>query len=662
MNNENNELFTNDVETNVSEENIILVPPAELIEEAKEIAQNTKSDEKFPFTIQYDTNQKEFLLSMLETVGVIVEDNDEEGHMLSAKMNMTQLAFIKCLDCVERVKTDEGINPFLAEEAVNLETVQDDHQDSKALNNEAQEIIANTGNETLKVQTELSLTPAVDINLKTVASTEEDLTNDSVSVAVAATARSSCCPHPTNLSMEAAATISDESHTSGYICCPGAEQWFKFVAKKTDQYTICTTGSLDTIGTLYDCRGNLITEVDDYAPCGKINFRIIQNLTAGNTYYIKVRLHGENTGNYTLRVTDSVFANYVTINKNTITLAKGVTYELPITPNYTYKGYNGAQRISGLSVSINPSNANEQKISWWEQYGDVLECSYGWDDDGDRYIHVTATGIGTAKLYAQDWNENGKRDECTVTVIMPYCGGDNYRDVTQHTMILQSDGYYVCSKCGYRIKSPALQDKDILSQDDYIKMIAVMHYYAHNLLLAREYPISAYFYNAEAEKCKIVMDTIRSQNQYSSAYQYQGSNSKYLAGETNSTMASFVSNSAINAWTIGSYNGFYETIATLVIGYYCPEMGTLIDIISLAKDISSGEMDAISFGSFIAGLMDLDDIATALSFFSSASDVIDCDVVIGDPVVRISFSAYAHAEYVFDTDYNIKKVSINYTV
>ena len=104
------------------------------------------------------------------------------------------------------------------------------------------------------------------------------------------------------------------------------------------------------------------------------------------------------------------------INKSTITLEKGVTYELPITPNYTYKGYNGAQRIPGLSVSIDPSNANEQKIWWWEQYGSVLDCSYGWDDDGDRYIHVTATSAGIAKLYAQDWNENGKRDECTVYV------------------------------------------------------------------------------------------------------------------------------------------------------------------------------------------------------------------------------------------------------
>ena len=172
---------------------------------------------------------------------------------------------------------------------------------------------------------------------------------------------------------------------------------------------------MDTVGALYDCNGNLIAEVDDYAPCGKINFRIIQNLVAGNTYYVKVRIYGNDTGNYTLRVTERVFANYVTINKDTIVLEQGVTYELPITPNYTYKGYNGAQRIPGLSVSIDPSNANEQKIWWWEQYGSVLECSYGWDDDGDRYIHVTATEKGIAKLYAQDWDENGKRDECTVS-------------------------------------------------------------------------------------------------------------------------------------------------------------------------------------------------------------------------------------------------------
>ena len=40
MNNENDALLHNDVEINTSEENIILAPPVELFDEAKEISQS----------------------------------------------------------------------------------------------------------------------------------------------------------------------------------------------------------------------------------------------------------------------------------------------------------------------------------------------------------------------------------------------------------------------------------------------------------------------------------------------------------------------------------------------------------------------------------------------------------------------------------------------
>lgn len=421
MNNENNVLLHNDVEINASEENIILAPPVELFDEAKEISQSAHSNEKFPFALQYDSNQKEFLLSMLEAVGAIVEDDDDDGHILATMMNMTQLAFIKQLDCVERAKTDEGINPFLAEEAAKLTPIQEKQQENETLDDGVQVIVSDIEPEALEVQTEIALNRPTDANLESVAIAESDQPDGDVAVAsVTATARSSCCPCPANVSMETAATISEESHTSGCICCPGGEQWFKFTAQKTGKYTILTTGSFDTIGTLYDCHGNQIVEVDDYAPCGKINFRIIQDLAAGETYYVKIRFFGNDTGNYTLLVTEKALANYVTISKNAITLEKGVRYELPLTPNYIYKGYNGAQPIPDLTVSINPAEASEQKIWWYKSPDGVLEYIHSWDDDGDRYIHVTATGIGTANLYAVDWNENGKRDECAVTVITPY--------------------------------------------------------------------------------------------------------------------------------------------------------------------------------------------------------------------------------------------------
>ena len=397
--------FDNDIEIDASEEDIILAPPVELYEEARNIAQSNNTDEKFPFALQYDINQKGFLLSILSEAGTTVDEDDEKDHIHYTMMNMTQLAFIKRLDCIERVKTDEGSNPFLAEKAEKLRSIQEEQLKNEYSFDDGQtESIITVDDATLDVVTELE------------DSKVESQTDDGVAVStVTGSTRSTCCGCTTNTSMETATEISDEGSASGYICCPGAEQWFKFTATRTGRYTILTTGSLDTIGTLYNCCGNKIIEVDDYDPCGKINFRIIRGLTEGETYYVKVRISGNKTGSYTLRVSKKVFANYVTINKSTITLEKDVLYELPITPDYTYKGYNGAKRIPGLSVSIKPSNVDEQKIWWWES-SDILNCSYGWDDDGERYIHVEASEKGIAKLYAQDWNENGKRDECTVYV------------------------------------------------------------------------------------------------------------------------------------------------------------------------------------------------------------------------------------------------------
>ena len=406
MNNENKDFFNNDVETtNINEEEIILAPPLELIEGAKEIAQNTISDEKFSFALHYDTNQKEFLLSMLETVGAIVENDDEEGYILATTMNMTQLAFIKRLDCVERVKTEEDSNSQRKEEI-------------EKLNSNAKAPFENVALHTDKaMQTEQVMTIATD---EVVAVADEAVTanaDDGIAVACVGGSSSSCCC-PSNTNMESAKVIQVESFVSGRICCPGAEQWFKFTAPQTKQYTIYTSGSLDTVGTLYDCCGKCIVTEDDIN--GKINFRIVRTLTAGATYYVRVRLANNDTGNYTIKVTDTIFIESLNINRSSVTLQKGVLYELPTRCNYTYKGYRGAKPIPGLAVYFHPSTAKDREIWWNSSIGDVLECSYGWDDDGDKFMHVTAKEIGTANLYAEVYSETRKYDVCAVTVITPY--------------------------------------------------------------------------------------------------------------------------------------------------------------------------------------------------------------------------------------------------
>lgn len=366
-------------------EEVYLAVDTGMSEEAARIAEATGEHAKFAFYLHYDAVQKELLMSLLEMSGAVVTGENEEERVISALLNMEQLAFVKSSGCIERVGSDEGANPYLSENAGDPDSDGDDRQE----NAEAGDVVEE--NDASGIPAELS----------------EELSAAEVTAV---------CPCPGNKNMENAKRISDESNTGGCICCPGSEQWFVFTAARTGRYSILTTGSSDTVGTLYDCCGNQLAEVDDYAPCGKINFRIVCNLTAGATYYVKVRLYGSNTGSYVLRVTDQVFADYVTVSKDSVTLDYGVTYELPITPNYTYRGYNGAKRISGLSVSVSPSYADEKKVWWYAQDSDILSTSTGWDNAGNRYIHITAKKSGTTKLFAEDWNENGKRDECIVNV------------------------------------------------------------------------------------------------------------------------------------------------------------------------------------------------------------------------------------------------------
>ena len=220
------------------------------------------------------------------------------------------------------------------------------------------------------------------------------------------------CVYPNNTCMETAKEISDESYTEGYICSACVAQWFKFTATKNGKYTICTYSSKDTVGTLYDNNGTFIKKLDN-GPCGK-DFRMVCAFNEGETYYIKVEIANGDTGNYALKVTDEILVNTVSINKDTIRLVKGITYELPLSPYYKYKGYKGAQPIPELSVSINPANANAKEIWWYEEPNGILQFECDWDDDGDKYIHIAGKEMGESKLYGIDRKENGKRGECNV--------------------------------------------------------------------------------------------------------------------------------------------------------------------------------------------------------------------------------------------------------
>lgn len=194
---------------------------------------------------------------------------------------------------------------------------------------------------------------------------------------------------------------------------------FKFTTSTQDIYSIYTLGNFDTVGYLYDSNGNLITIVDEYEPGSNPNFHIIRTLAAESTYYIKVYSRSNQSGNYILKITPGRVVSAVTITPTEITLEEGVTYELPITPNYTYIGSNGEQQIPELSIAVHPSVASEQRVSWVSSNADILQINT-YSHDNQEYQTVTVIGSGTAHLYAWDHKKDGSPDMCTVTTVTPY--------------------------------------------------------------------------------------------------------------------------------------------------------------------------------------------------------------------------------------------------
>lgn len=114
-----------------------------------------------------------------------------------------------------------------------------------------------------------------------------------------------CC---SSNDMSSAINVPFFSWQSACISCPGNEIWYKFTTHVSEAhpngssgwYRIQTQGSLDTIGYLYDAYGNQIDYNDDSR--NNLNFKITHQLEFWETYYVKVRAYGSNTGSFSFKV------------------------------------------------------------------------------------------------------------------------------------------------------------------------------------------------------------------------------------------------------------------------------------------------------------------------------------------------------------------------
>lgn len=243
-----------------------------------------------------------------------------------------------------------------------------------------------------------------------------------------------------------------------------------------------------------------------------------------------------------------------------------------------------------------------------------------------------------------------------------YCGGVDYKNIYNHSVTLQNDAYYKCDLCGYRVPSPSLQDKNILTRNDYLMVLAAQIIYGFT---AASGTYEMLYYPLFTD-----MWEIRTKEQYDGKYGYQGENGKCLMIEpelyytTSSLTTNFLDPVTITSANIDMYNGFFNAITEFIFGLAVPT--------SIAAEIQIAEREIILSGNptpslfFImksiiekAGekafgiILNLMEIGTELMAIEGAREF-----VVGDSVVEFQYSAgntyYIHV--VFDENDKFKNI------
>lgn len=248
------------------------------------------------------------------------------------------------------------------------------------------------------------------------------------------------------------------------------------------------------------------------------------------------------------------------------------------------------------------------------------------------------------------------------------CGQDYYYDCTLHNMRLKSDGNYVCFLCNYSVPSPSLQDEDILSTNDYLKVVALEYAYAIMLAQVDEYGI---FFHDWWDK----IYEIRTKSEYTGQYSYCDKEKKclYIPPEIDPTgvsqpMSKMQEPALITTQNINKYNDVISEITDFAIDtifglVFSP---TLAESILLA--ISDFQQDGnylSSFNSVLQALVSKTEAAgfgyilQALELGATINELENAkEISIGDTVVEIDYYQNSTAGkilyVIFDSELKLK--------
>ncbi len=173
----------------------------------------------------------------------------------------------------------------------------------------------------------------------------------------------------------------------------GGDKWLSFVPETDGYYAFYSfNNDFDTEAYVYDSEGAEIGYDDDSA--GELNFKIVLELNAGETYYLNAMpLADYESGKYSVSVKQAEKAQSVSINKSKdIVIYTGVMYSL--TPEFL--------PVDSVREAFETVTNDENMIFLW---------------DSDTDIPFTANYEGTATITVT--TENGLTDTVNITAVDP---------------------------------------------------------------------------------------------------------------------------------------------------------------------------------------------------------------------------------------------------
>ena len=310
-------------------------------------------------------------------------------------------------------------------------------------------------------------------------------------------------------------------------------------------------------------------------------------------------------------------------------------------------------QIFKFTEDVCPPNATNKTVTWSSSNPTVASV------DGISGI-ITALKAGTTTITVT--TEDGGYQDC-MTITVNYCGGSNYRDVTKHNMVLQCDGYYECSVCGYRVKSPALQDKDILNNEDYYKVLCCY--------------LSIPYYSTLENKNNVIyiptstllskIDDIRSQSEYASKYEYAGNDGIYIREYSEQNNLIFpplsVGYNDITSSNLWLHNGVADALVNFAFGFFVPNAYKPFFVAATSNNVYDGVSYLLSDLAQKAGYPEIGIILDLIVLGASEDD----SIKVNDKVIYVStFDGVTkiQSKFVFSSDgvlkgqYNSHKTNI----